>query len=74
MTKIKTFVKDDNDASETFFVRDGSGDSDVDDAYVIGANINVSEASKLSAGARIFRGPESLVKYETKQTLANPNS
>ena len=36
---------------QTFFVGGGSGYDDVDE------EINESEASKLSAGARIFRGP-----------------
>ena len=49
-------MKDDNDASETFFVRDGSGDYDVDgykeEKDVSEANIIVSEASKLSIGVR----------------------
>ena len=44
---------------QTFYVKDVGGDDDVngekeDESEV---NILVSEASKLSAGARIFRGP-----------------
>ena len=37
---------------QTFYVKDVGGDDDVD-----GEEEDVSEASKLSAGARIFRGP-----------------
>ena len=44
---------------QTFSVKDVGGDDDVDwmEEHVSEANILVSEASKLSAGARIFRGP-----------------
>ena len=50
---------------QTFFVGDGGGYDDADEEMdmsaanflVSAANIFVSEASKLSAGARIFRGP-----------------
>ena len=44
---------------QTFYVEDVGGDDDVDgeEEDVSEANILVSEASKLSAGARIFRGP-----------------
>ena len=44
---------------QTFYVKDVGGDDDVDgeEEDVSEANILVSEASKLSAGARIFRGP-----------------
>ena len=44
---------------QTFHVKDVGGDDDVDgeEEDVSKANILVSEASKLSAGARIFRGP-----------------
>ena len=43
---------------QTFYVKDVGGDDDVDgeEEDVSEANIPVSEASKLSAGARIFRG------------------
>ena len=37
---------------QTFYVKDVGGDDDV-----YGEEEYVSEASKLSAGARIFRGP-----------------
>ena len=37
---------------QTFYVKDVGGDGDVD-----GEEEDVSEASKLSAGDRIFRGP-----------------
>ena len=41
-----------------FFVGGGVAYDDVDEEIVVSeANIFVSEASKLSAGARIFRGP-----------------
>ena len=41
------------------YVEDAQGDDDVngEEEDVSKANILVSEASKLSAGARIFRGP-----------------
>ena len=44
---------------QTFYVKDVGGDDDVDgeEEDVSEANILVSEASKPSAGARIFRGP-----------------
>ena len=47
---------------QTFYVKDVGGDDDVDveeeeEEDVRKANILVSEASKLSAGARIFKGP-----------------
>ena len=44
---------------QTFYVEDVGGDDDVDgeEEDVSEANILVSEASKPSAGARIFRGP-----------------
>ena len=44
---------------EKFYVEDVGGDDDVDgeEEDVSEANILVSEASKPSAGARIFRGP-----------------
>ena len=43
---------------QTFFVGGGGAYGDVDEEKVVSeANIFVSEASKLSAGARIFRGP-----------------
>ena len=44
------------------FVGIGGGDNDVDgeEEDVSEANIFVSEASKLSAGARILRGPKGL--------------
>ena len=44
---------------QTFYVDDVGGDDDVDgeeEEDVSEANIFVSEASKLSTGARIFRG------------------
>ena len=43
---------------QTFYVEDVGGDDDVDgeEEDVSTANILVSEASKLSAGTRIFRG------------------
>ena len=43
---------------QTFFVG-GSGayDDDDEEMVVSEANIFVSEASKLSAGAKVFRGP-----------------
>ena len=45
---------------QTFYVVGGGGHDDVDvdeEIYVSEVNFLVSEASKLSAGARIFRGP-----------------
>ena len=44
---------------QTFYVEDVGGDDDVDgeEEDVSKANILVSEASKLSSGGRIFRGP-----------------
>ena len=44
---------------QTFHVEDVGGDDDVDgeEEDVSGAIILASEARKLSAGARIFRGP-----------------
>ena len=43
---------------QTFYVVGCSGHDDVDEEmYVSKANFFVSEASKLAAGARIFRGP-----------------
>ena len=44
---------------QTFYVEDVGGDGDVDgeEEDVSEANILVSEASKLSEGAGIFRGP-----------------
>ena len=44
---------------QTFYVEDVGGDDDVDgeEEDVSEANILVSEASKLAAGARIFKGP-----------------
>ena len=44
---------------QTFSVGSDGGNDDVDgeEEDVSEANILVSEASKLSAGARIFRGP-----------------
>ena len=44
---------------QTFYVRDVGGDDDVggEEEDVSEANILVSKASKLSAGARISRGP-----------------
>ena len=43
---------------QTFFVGCGGGYDDVDELMNVSeANIVLSEASKLSAGARIFRGP-----------------
>ena len=44
---------------QTFYVKDVGSDDDVDgeEEDVSEANILVSKASKLSAGARIFRGP-----------------
>ena len=44
---------------QTFYVEDVGGDDDVDgeEEDVSEANFLVSEASKPSAGARIFRGP-----------------
>ena len=44
---------------QTFYVKDVGGDDDVDgeEEDVSEANILASEASKLSAGARIFKGP-----------------
>ena len=44
---------------QTFYVEDVGGDDDVDgeEEDVSEANILVNEASKPSAGARIFRGP-----------------
>ena len=45
---------------QTFYVKDVGGDDDVhgeEEEDVSEANILVSEASKPSAGARIFRGP-----------------
>ena len=43
---------------QTFYVEDVGGDDDADgEKDVSEANILVSEASKPSAGARIFRGP-----------------
>ena len=41
----------------TFYVGGDGGYNDVKEMDVSEANISVSEASKLSAGARIFRGP-----------------
>ena len=52
----------------------GGAEDDVDEEYVSEANIHVSKASKLSAGARIFRGPEILVKYKTKLDFGQPKS
>ena len=47
---------------QTFFVEVGGAFDDVDEEMVVSVvNFLVSEASKLSAGARIFRGPEILV-------------
>ena len=47
------------EGGQTFYVEDGEGDDDVngEEEDVSEANILVSEASKLSTGARIFRGP-----------------
>ena len=44
---------------QTFYVKDVGGDDDVDgeEEDVSEANILVSKASRLFAGARIFRGP-----------------
>ena len=43
---------------QTFYVGGGGGFDDVDEEIDVSeANFPVSEASKLSAGARIFRGP-----------------
>ena len=44
---------------QTFYVKDVGRDDDVDgeEEDVSESNIPVSEASKLSAGARSFRGP-----------------
>ena len=44
---------------QRFYVKDVGGDDDVDgeEEDVSEANILVSEASKLSAGTRIFKGP-----------------
>ena len=43
---------------QTFNVRGGGAYDDVDEEMVASiVNFLVSEASKLSAGARIFRGP-----------------
>ena len=49
---------------QTFSVRRDGGNDDVDgEEDVSKANILVSKANKLSAGARILRGPENLVVY-----------
>ena len=43
---------------QTFFVGGGGSYVDVDEEMGVSeANFTVSQASKLSAGARIFRGP-----------------
>ena len=41
----------------TFYVKDVGGDDDVNGEDMSEANFLVSEARKLSAGTRIFRGP-----------------
>ena len=46
------------EGGQTFYVRGGGAYDDVDEEVDVSeANFPVSEASKLSAGARIFRGP-----------------
>ena len=54
-----TFCLSPEGGGQTFYVDDVDGDDDVDgeEEDVSEANILVSEASKLSAGARIFWGP-----------------
>ena len=61
----QTFLKHKREGGQTFFVGGSSAYADVDEEMVVSegnylvskVNIFVSEASKLSAGARIFRGP-----------------
>ena len=57
--KIKKNFYTERGGGQTFYAKDGGGDGDVDgeEEDVSEANILVSEAIKLSAGARIFRGP-----------------
>ena len=54
----QTFLPHRREGGQTFFVGGNGAYDDVDEEMVVSeANIFVSEASKLSAGARIFRGP-----------------
>ena len=53
----KHFLHTGGRGGQTFFVEGSGAYDDVDEEMVVSvANIFVSEASKLSAGARIFRG------------------
>ena len=54
----KHFLHTGGRGGQTFYVVGGVGHDDVDEEmYVNEAHILVSKANKLSAGARIFRGP-----------------